>query len=67
MAGKIKTTIDKIVHENAKGNMLIEEMTKTKIIMKGINPRLYTESTEDDPAVLEKLYDLAKNLGLKLS
>ncbi|QST03105.1 hypothetical protein IMZ31_21385 (plasmid) [Pontibacillus sp. ALD_SL1] len=67
MAGKVKKAIEQIITENAKGDSLLEEMTKTKIIMKGINPRLYDVHTEDDPEVLGKLQDLAHNLGVTIT
>jgi hypothetical protein len=64
MSGKVKSMIDSIILKRSKGDPLLAEMTKTKIIMKGINPDKFTSSTPDDPAVIEKLDRLAKELGL---
>jgi hypothetical protein len=66
MAGKIKFMIDKIVQENAKGDKTIESTTKTKLILRGINPNSYSESSIDDPVILDKLEKFAKELNLKI-
>lgn len=66
MAGKTKKLIDAIIQQRSNGDPLIAEMTKTKMIMKGIDPNKYTSSTPDDPSVIEKLEKLAKELGLTI-
>lgn len=66
MAGKIKRYIDKIVSERSNGDDLLKEMTKTKLIMKGINPSKYSETSEDDPSVEAKLEAIAKEFNIKL-
>ncbi len=66
MAGQIKRTIDAIIQQRAKGDPLLERTTKTKLLLKGINPTRYTEESGDDPAVLEKLRRFADEMGCKL-
>lgn len=66
MAGKIKHTIDLIVERRSGGNPAFASSTKVKMIMKGIFPDRYTENTEDDPVILEKLANLARELNIKL-
>jgi hypothetical protein len=66
MAGKIKKTIDLIIEKRSGGNKAFESSTKVKMIMKGIFPERYTEDSEDDPVILEKLTNLAKDLNIQL-
>jgi hypothetical protein len=62
MAGQIKHMIDEIITKRSKGNPTIASTTKTKLILKGINPDKYTALSEDDPLVIKKLRELAKEL-----
>lgn len=45
MAGKIKTLIDSIVEQRAKGSKILEGVVKTKLILKRINPKDYNNQT----------------------
>ena len=67
MAGKIKKVIDQIIKERAKGNIILTSTTRTKIILKGIVPEKFSESSPDDPEVLAKLKDIGKELGVDLN
>ena len=62
MAGKIKMMIDSIISQRAKGNTMLEGVIKTKLMLKGIDPKKYTLQSEDDPAVISKLEALVKDL-----
>ncbi|HEX2987575.1 MAG TPA: hypothetical protein VHS06_05335 [Chloroflexota bacterium] len=64
MAGKIKVMIDRIIQERSKGNPTLASVTTTKLILKGINPASYGPTSADDPAVMQKLESLARELGL---
>ncbi|HOK45641.1 MAG TPA: hypothetical protein PLK67_06910 [Bryobacteraceae bacterium] len=55
--------IDTIIAQRSKGNPTIELTTKTKMILKGINPDRYTSTSEDDPVVIGKLKKIAAELG----
>jgi hypothetical protein len=66
MAGKIKQIIDAIIQQRAKGNPAIASTTHIKLIMKGINPDKFDQSSADDPAVIAKLQQLVQELGLKI-
>ncbi|MDU2064506.1 MAG: hypothetical protein E6713_06645 [Sporomusaceae bacterium] len=66
MAGQIKSMCDKIIAQRASGNPTMEKITKTKLVLKGINPDQYTVNSPDDPAVLAKLTQVAKELGVTL-
>lgn len=67
MAGQIKTMIDSIIQQRSKGDPLLERTTKTKLLLKGINPTRYTSESEDDPEVIEKLRRFADEMGCKLN
>ena len=62
MAGKIKMMIDSIVEQRAKGNTMLEGVIRTKLMLKGIDPKKYTLQSDDDPAVIGKLEALVKDL-----
>lgn len=66
MAGKIKAMCNTILEKRAGGNPTIEKITKTKLILKGVNPDQYTASSADDPAIIAKLTEIAKELGVAL-
>ncbi len=65
MAGEIKRLLDKIIDERSKGNSAIIATTKTKIILKGINVDSYTSASQDDPAVVAKVKQIAVELGVR--
>lgn len=67
MAGKIKEMIDCITTERAKGNSTIAITTRTKIMLKGVNPDLYTSDSPDDPLVIEKVRKIGQDFGVHLS
>lgn len=65
MSGKIKKLLDDIIRERGKGNSAIEEMTKAKLILKGLNPNNFNQFSEDDATILEKVYSIAEQFHLK--
>jgi len=66
VAGKISQIINKIVEERAKGSDTIRSTTRTKLLLKGINVSLYDEKSEDNSQVIEKLQQIAVEMGVKL-
>lgn len=66
MAGKIKFMIDKIINERSKGNATIAITTKTKMVLKGVNPDKWTATSEDDPGVIGKLDQIAREFSITL-
>jgi hypothetical protein len=66
VAGKIKQLIDKIIEERAKGNETIRHTTRTKLLLKGINPDSYTVISEDNPEMMSKLQQIAIEMGVKI-
>lgn len=66
MAGKIKQLIDHIVTVRAMGNPTIAHTTRIKLLLKGIDPRKYTELTEDDAETLAAIKQVAAELGVRV-
>ena len=66
MAGQIKKLLDKIVEERAHGDTVLINTTRTKIILKGINVDSYTSSSEDDPGIIAKVQEIAKEFNITL-
>ena len=62
MAGQIKRLIDSIVEQRGQGNKILEGVVRMKLILKGIDPKNYTDASDDDPVVVSRLIDLMKEL-----
>jgi hypothetical protein len=62
MAGKIKRIIDSVIVQRAGGNPMLEKIIKTKMILKGVDPNIYTLESDDDPVVMEKLEKMLREL-----
>lgn len=65
MAGQIKRLIDLIVAQRAKGNPTIALTTKAKLVLKGVNPNSFGDTSPDDPALLVRLKNIAADLGVR--
>lgn len=66
MPGAIKKMIDSIIDQRAKGNPSVVGLTKTKLILKGIDPAKFTDSSADDPAIIAKVKQIAVELNVKV-
>jgi hypothetical protein len=40
--------------------------TKTKLILKGLNPDKFTAATPDDPAIISKVIEVSREMGVRL-
>ena len=67
MAGKIKKMLDKIVTDKSGGNPTLMTTTKTKLILKGLNPDRYDAQSADDPNIIKKIVMTAQEMGVKIS
>ena len=67
MAGQIKAIIDIIIAQRANGNPAIIATTKTKILLKGVDPDKFTSSSEDNPEILTKVRKMAEEFNVHLS
>jgi hypothetical protein len=67
MSGTVKKVIDQIIAARANGNPTLVQTTKTKLILKGLNPDRYTHQTEDDSTSIAKVYAIAKEMGIDIT
>lgn len=58
--------IDTIITKRSNGSPTIASTTKTKIMLKGINPDRYTFASPDDEAVIARLRSIASEMGISL-
>ena len=66
MSGRIKTIIDLIIEQKSDGDEAIRNIMKTKLILKGIDPDDYQPGSEDDPAILAQLEQIASDLSVSI-
>ena len=66
MTGNIHRMIVTLVEQRSQGNSTIASSTKTRLILKGINPERYTPDSPDDPVVMAKIQEMAAGFGIKL-
>lgn len=66
MAGKIKSMLDDIITQRAKGNQTLVTTTKSKLLLKGIDYDKFTMQSADDPALIEKVRQCAKEMGIEV-
>jgi hypothetical protein len=56
--------LDSILEQRSKGNPTIRMATKTKLILKGLDPERFSAATADDLAVIAKVRAIAAEWGL---
>ncbi|TAJ45296.1 hypothetical protein [Methanofollis fontis] len=66
MAGQINRMIEQIIDQRSQGDEILKTTTKTKLILKGINPEKFTSASPDDPAIIAKLNTIAGEMGVRL-
>lgn len=66
MTGQIRKVLDDMIEKVSAGNQVIKTTTKTKLILKGINPDNYDENSYDDPAVMDKIKEVAKEFHVEV-
>lgn len=64
--GQIRSLILEIIDRRSRGNPIIAKTIRSKLLLKGIDVDRYGPDTPDDPAVLEKIKNLAMLLGISL-
>lgn len=64
MAGQVYHMIQKIVTQKSRGNQVIANSVRTKMILKGIAVDKYTPMSADDPLAMQKLREIAKEFGV---
>jgi hypothetical protein len=66
MPGQIKRKIETIVKERSRGNPTVANLTKTKLILKGIEPDKFTINSPDDPETIQRLRAIASEMNVKV-
>ncbi len=56
--------IEQVIAQKAKGNVVIANSVRTKMYLKGIAVDKYTAVSPDDPAVMQKVREIAKEFGI---
>ncbi len=64
MAGQIQRMIQTVITQKAKGNTVIENSIRTKMYLKGVAVDKFTAVSPDDPAVMQKIREIAKEFGV---
>jgi hypothetical protein len=62
----MKKLIDAIISEKAKGNNFQEMNYTMKLMLKGIPVKSITDETPDDPIILDKIYQAAKEFNVMI-
>ncbi len=66
MAGQVLRMIDKLIELRAKGNATVASTTRTKLLLKGIKVANWTASSPDDPEMIVKIREAAKEMGVAI-
>ena len=66
MAGQIKKMLDQIIETRSQGDSFLALTTKTKLVLKGVNPEKYDYNSEDNPWVINEVRRIAKEMGVAL-
>ncbi len=56
--------IQSVIAQKSKGNAVIANTVRTKMYLKGIAIDKYTTVSPDDPAVVQKIREVAKEFGI---
>jgi hypothetical protein len=67
MAGRVKLVIDTIIETRARGNEIIINTTRAKLMLKGINIDRFTPISPDTPDEIAKIEGIAADLGVSLT
>lgn len=66
MAGQAHQLIEQIISQRSKGNAALAATTRTKLLLKGIDPDKFTAATADDPAIVARVRQIAAELNVAL-
>ena len=66
MAGTVKRVLEAIIATRGQNNPTFIETTRAKLILKGLNPAKFSESTPDDPAQVAKARQMAAEFGVNV-
>jgi len=66
MPGKIKRLINQIIQQKSGGKQVLANVVATKLILKGIDPDKFNDSSPDDPATIAKVAQIAAQMGVAI-
>ena len=66
MSGTVKKMLCEIYAQRARNNEAIIEVLNVKLILKGIFPDTFTETTVDDEESIRKVQLIAEEMGVKV-
>jgi hypothetical protein len=66
MNGTARKLVDTIITEKANGDKAIEKSIRVKLILGGIMVDKLTSSTPDDPALINKIKNIASGYGVQV-
>ncbi|MGM5483041.1 MAG: hypothetical protein ACQESF_06255 [Nanobdellota archaeon] len=66
LTGQIHNALKTIIEKVSSGNEIIATTTKTKLVLKGIDPDKYDPNSEDDPQVMEKVKQVANEFNVQI-
>lgn len=64
LAGQIHKMVESVIAQKSKGNAVIANSIRTKMYLKGVAVDKYTAASPDDPAVIAKIREIAKEFGV---
>ena len=59
--------IDSIIEQRSKGNPMIALSTETKLVLKGVNPIRFNQTSPDDQYIVARLRAIAAELGVHIA
>ena len=66
MAGAVHHMIEAILEQRGRGNPMLVRTTRTKLILKGLNPAKFGPETPDDPQAVARVREVAAELDIEL-
>ncbi len=66
MAGTVKRVLEAVIAARGQNNPTFVETTRAKLILKGMNPAKYSETTPDDPAEVARARKVAAEFGVNV-
>ncbi len=67
MPGKIKKMIDTIIQQRSRGSSIIANTIKVKLILKGINPDVFTSQSDDNPLIIKRVEKIGRDFGVNVN
>ena len=66
MAGEVKRIIDQIIQQRSKGNPTVAQLMETKLILRGVDPAQFDETSEDDEDMIQTVTTIAQEMNVTL-